>query len=70
MIKDIEAQITLLGTVQAAQSQLIAVSVTQVEGCDMVTPTGSWNWPEVNPAPPVQNHSVKPDKAGSIPWCR
>ena len=43
MIKDFEAPITRLGTVQAAQSQLTEVPVLQGEGCDMVTPTGSWN---------------------------
>ena len=32
MIKDFEAQITRFGAVQAAQSQLTAASVPQVEG--------------------------------------
>ena len=59
MTKGFEEQITRLGAVQAAQSQLTVASVQQVEGCDTVTPTGSCNWPEVNPAPPVQSQSVK-----------
>ena len=53
MIKDFEAQITRLIAVQAAQSQVTVESVPQVGGHDIVTPTGSWNWPEVNPAPPA-----------------
>ena len=53
MIKDFIQEITRLGAVQAAQIQLTVVLVPQVEGCTIVTPTGSWNWQEVNPAPPV-----------------
>ena len=62
MINDFEGQITRLGAVQAAQSHLTTVSIPGVEGHNMVTPTGSWNWPEVSPPPPAQKKSMKPPK--------
>ena len=42
------------------------MSVPRVEGHDIVTPTGSWNQPEVIPAPPVRNHSVKLPKLSQL----
>ena len=59
MIKDFEAQITRLGVVQAAQSQMTAALVPWGEGHDIVTPTVRWNQLEVNPSSPSQSYPVK-----------